>query len=558
MVFTSDDSARVLELARKLVATTFLDGVKKWEPVWPENDAMEQRLQSYGAKHGKLSCSITWNTTCNIGLVCTTPSGQKIFFGSRKSSASGGTMDVGNQNRFVSESTSTPAENIVFDNPRPGRYVFEVWCNSKRVKERDPPNAVKVRLRKLGAPWEDKMLPSLGSNEKKTVFVTQWGPTDEARASAVIAGAPNDYLLSKDLMQSIEAQAEAYFNPAESSLVDAVNQLLQEEWQVHENDFPAPPPELPDQSLVSEAHMLQARNRTFVAPQSIALTSGGTATSTGDADTQSQVQQAAASCGRTHETHDTSVSDDPGIADPATEAGVSSIPASRQEPVEAPSSAGTSIEGANSALGQYGQLLPTPQAATDKPPDTLTAAVQGHGVLGFTKASFTEAAQQFLCELANDAAEMLMERLNDQLLAVQQGPWPNKARCDVEASKVSAPNERPRELETSNAEAVGTVTACHEAPEDSHHPDHGDVACNQYGACDREEATPQSQSNNRSIEDHFQTIQHRRQVDRNRAPQGLTVVGCGARTRNPRSRPRNQYGESEDEQHERLYACTIL
>ena len=177
------DLAAVLDKVSEVLDAQLCNASSTWSPIWVRtsprphgpntvaslsrtHDELEQRLRQTQAKRGQLSCSIMWNTQCNIGLVCSLPSGAKIFFGSR--TAGGGNMDVGNQNRFLSEATATPVENIYFAQPELGRYQFEVRCYNLRTK-RGQRNTVCARLCKSGC-FEDKVVQSLGQGELKLLF----------------------------------------------------------------------------------------------------------------------------------------------------------------------------------------------------------------------------------------------------------------------------------------------------------------------------------------------------------------------------------------------------
>eukprot|EP00750_Incisomonas_marina_P017945 INCI2654.2.p1 GENE.INCI2654.2~~INCI2654.2.p1 ORF type:complete len:450 (+),score=57.92 INCI2654.2:545-1894(+) len=224
MVFTSRDLVRVLDETAELLEVCLVQQVARWAaphssssskskavgqprtgvaaPAPPpppppgsraHNDGdltaaeLERRLQANGAKRGNLSCSMMWDTKCNIGLVCTTPSGAKVFFGNRK--AGGGCLDVGNQNRFPTEATTSPVENIYFDAPQRGVYKFEVWCNTVRAKGASAANrVVTVRLCKHGRDAQSAIehIQGLSKGDKKLVFTATWDAQDDARAARAV------------------------------------------------------------------------------------------------------------------------------------------------------------------------------------------------------------------------------------------------------------------------------------------------------------------------------------------------------------------------------------
>eukprot|EP00750_Incisomonas_marina_P006573 INCI14661.1.p1 GENE.INCI14661.1~~INCI14661.1.p1 ORF type:complete len:508 (-),score=71.68 INCI14661.1:124-1647(-) len=257
MVFSESDIERLLDKTDELFQQHVSKHTLEWAPVWQENDELERRLNAAGAQQGKLSCSITWNTRCNIGLFCTTPSRKTIFFGNRRDA--GGALDVGNQNRSISTAITSAVENIYFAQPLPGRYVFEVRCSNDRSEQNL--NTVQVRLKKAGAAWQDKFLHRLSHGERKVVFVVEWTTKDEKRASeprrvsSPASASTNDdsELLCTEAVQSIAAQAEQSFRTAEYAAIKAVNAMLVDLWESRP-DLIAPPPKVRLQSLVHSDH----------------------------------------------------------------------------------------------------------------------------------------------------------------------------------------------------------------------------------------------------------------------------------------------------------------
>ena len=229
------DLAAVLDKVSEVLDAQLCNASSTWSPIWVRtsprphgpntvaslsrtHDELEQRLRQTQAKRGQLSCSIMWNTQCNIGLVCSLPSGAKIFFGSR--TAGGGNMDVGNQNRFLSEATATPVENIYFAQPELGRYQFEVRCYNLRTK-RGQRNTVCARLCKSGC-FEDKVVQSLGQGELKLLFSTQWNAADVARSNLRSKASATDVV-------SVTRHAHSQYKTALCRAINTVNGLLQKE-----------------------------------------------------------------------------------------------------------------------------------------------------------------------------------------------------------------------------------------------------------------------------------------------------------------------------------------
>ena len=253
--FHEDDVTRLLDQAGDLLEVEFLNRVNAWKAPYfkpkipPQgtsnfgknknrrnintaDDELDQRLARCGAKRGKLTCSIMWNTACNIGLVCTLPSGAKIFFGSRRNRD--GEMDVGNQNRFIAQATTSPVENIFFANPARGKYVFEVWCYNLRAKGSGTSTPVTARLLKPGGRCDNKV--TLRKGESRVLFTVQWTASDDALAlrhiTATSAGT-----------KRARQHALSYYRTTLCHAIVTLTDMLMHEWQGHRH-FPGSPPKI--------------------------------------------------------------------------------------------------------------------------------------------------------------------------------------------------------------------------------------------------------------------------------------------------------------------------
>ena len=92
-----------------------------------------------GAKVGKVTVSLLWNTTDDLDLHVTNPRGNTIYYGN-SSDSFGGRLDV---DRQVSTYVVNPIENIYWDNPPSGTYTVKVNVFSKRTEGETP---IKVRV----------------------------------------------------------------------------------------------------------------------------------------------------------------------------------------------------------------------------------------------------------------------------------------------------------------------------------------------------------------------------------------------------------------------------
>eukprot|EP00966_Prymnesium_polylepis_P317331 7331482-Prymnesium_polylepis.1 len=69
-----------------------------------------------------LAITLMWNSSADLDLRCTPPSGKQIYYGAKEHS--GGKLDI-DMNAGGNHS-DTPVENIVFTAPAPGTYRVEV------------------------------------------------------------------------------------------------------------------------------------------------------------------------------------------------------------------------------------------------------------------------------------------------------------------------------------------------------------------------------------------------------------------------------------------------
>ena len=100
-------------------------------PIHSEDKAAthRQRLRTCGAQEAhftaKLACSLIWENTNDLDLVCRTPCGEQVSFRVRAPPTCGGELDI-DANAHKKDSTATPVENIMFLDPAPGTYHFFV------------------------------------------------------------------------------------------------------------------------------------------------------------------------------------------------------------------------------------------------------------------------------------------------------------------------------------------------------------------------------------------------------------------------------------------------
>lgn len=114
--------------------TTAIDGFKS-----SKITELDKIFIDAGAKTGKVTVSLLWNTNDDLDLHVTSPKGDTIYY-SNKRGSSGGQLDV---DRQVTEFVTNPIENIYWDNPPSGRYTVKVNVYTKRSNGSIP---LKVRV----------------------------------------------------------------------------------------------------------------------------------------------------------------------------------------------------------------------------------------------------------------------------------------------------------------------------------------------------------------------------------------------------------------------------
>lgn len=124
-----------------LAGTVWLILINRPEP--DLNDTMlDAALAERGAKTGKLTVSLVWDTVDDLDLHVITPDGEEIAFDNRK--AGGGELDV-DSNRSVDELSEVPVENISSASPAKGKYIIRVCEFLDRTPERSTNYYVRIR-----------------------------------------------------------------------------------------------------------------------------------------------------------------------------------------------------------------------------------------------------------------------------------------------------------------------------------------------------------------------------------------------------------------------------
>ena len=94
----------------------------------PPQDELDARLEDRGGQLGDLNFALFWNSTDDLDLHVTCPTGERVYYGAR--SVCGGTLDV--DANVGGSLLDDPVENIFFSSPPPGQYEVRVHLYSDR------------------------------------------------------------------------------------------------------------------------------------------------------------------------------------------------------------------------------------------------------------------------------------------------------------------------------------------------------------------------------------------------------------------------------------------
>ncbi len=123
-----------------------------------------ERADRQGAQRGKLQIILAWDDRNDLDLHVICPSGQEINYLHR--SGCGGRLDV-DANGDVNTLTTSPIENVFFNDPQPGRYRVVVDPYGMRVRAS---SAFRVTIRREGRP--DEVITGTASNGRHSSTVT--------------------------------------------------------------------------------------------------------------------------------------------------------------------------------------------------------------------------------------------------------------------------------------------------------------------------------------------------------------------------------------------------
>ena len=134
-------------------------------PPPPSNDA--RRAEQQGAHTGKLQVILAWDDTNDLDLQVVCPAGDgSITF--NRPRACGGTLDV-DANGDVNHLTSSPVENVFFDDPAPGSYQVVVDAYGMREHGSTP---FRITIHRDGRP--DEVVNGVAQNGQRYRRVTSF------------------------------------------------------------------------------------------------------------------------------------------------------------------------------------------------------------------------------------------------------------------------------------------------------------------------------------------------------------------------------------------------
>jgi TPR repeat protein len=130
----------------------------------PSPDADAARVQAVGGQSGRLQIILAWDDRNDLDLHVVCPNGEEISYNNKR--AGGGELDVD------AAGVDSPAENIRFEAPEPGRYqIFVVFYNASAVSQ----SPFRVTIRRQGQP--DQVIPGIArqQGERQLVQTVEFG-----------------------------------------------------------------------------------------------------------------------------------------------------------------------------------------------------------------------------------------------------------------------------------------------------------------------------------------------------------------------------------------------
>jgi len=150
----------------------------------PEAATIERRLGEASAKGGDIQISLFWKNYNDLDLHCIDPRGEEIFFSNKRSSLTGGELDVDRNAQMPY--TATPVENIYWPagGAPPGLYRISVVHYA--LHGGADPTAFTVRTVARGVTnFFSSTISFSGLRERKPVCALQYDPSNPNPAARV-------------------------------------------------------------------------------------------------------------------------------------------------------------------------------------------------------------------------------------------------------------------------------------------------------------------------------------------------------------------------------------
>jgi hypothetical protein len=150
-------------------------------------DSIKERVKSAGGKtDAPLRVSLAWFNHDDLDLHAYEPSGDRMYFGNRRSKTrNGGQLDV--DMNAGGGTTRTPVENIVWDRVTDGQYQVVVNNFSKR-ETRDPGYTLELECNGVVHHYSSPTSPSSGKDVTALVITIKGGKITDVKTSAGIEG----------------------------------------------------------------------------------------------------------------------------------------------------------------------------------------------------------------------------------------------------------------------------------------------------------------------------------------------------------------------------------
>jgi hypothetical protein len=157
-------------------------------PNVPEAAAMERRLGEVSAKGGDIQISLSWHNYNDLDLHCIDPGGEEIFFSNKRSSRTGGQLDI-DQNAHAPYNLS-PVENIFWPTGGAPPGLYQIFVVHYAQHGGADPTAFIVRTVVQGKTnFYKSSISYTGLREKKLICNLRYNPAKPSPPQAPASAA---------------------------------------------------------------------------------------------------------------------------------------------------------------------------------------------------------------------------------------------------------------------------------------------------------------------------------------------------------------------------------